>query len=266
MVGKISLRNSIIILFVSFFGSCTMNSADVFSFQRKVNETFITEIKNRQFFENVLISPNNKIVAWKERVEGRECWVVNGKKEKKYKKTTKKLVFSEDGKHYAYGARSEKAEFLILDGEIKAQVKALFPSSITISPNGERLAFMGKDDKGYFLWVDGEVLHSRERFVEKSLVFSPDSQKIAYKVIRNQKPVLYINGKEYKTDVNIQGKIYFSPDSREIAFIATDKDSIFVMRNGKKGRKDFYSIVKKSLLFSPDSRKLSYIAANDEKK
>jgi hypothetical protein len=107
------------------------------------------------------------------------------------------------------------------------------------------------------LLVDGQEVGEYPRILGGPPVFSPDSQRLAWGVVRVDKAVAVVDGKEGKPYDGI-GVLGFSPDSRRVAYVATRDGKQFVVVDEVEG-KEYDVVWLWTLRFSPDSRRVAYV-------
>jgi hypothetical protein len=181
------------------------------------------------------------------------------------------LVFSPDGRHLAYVARTgNKKSFVVVDGKEGKGYDFIAPGSIVFSPDSTHPAYAGRAGNKWLVVVDGKEGKEFDLIAGDSIVFSPDSTHLAYGAKIANKWFVVVDGKEeekpyddgmmtteaahreeaseaakvragsrepfmYYTVVNGKGKPIFSPDSKHVAYAARTGDKEFVVVGGKKG-------------------------------
>ncbi len=166
---------------------------------------------------------------------GEHYYIVEGVKEREYERT-EDLVFSPDGKHYAYAARqNEDADYVVVvDGKPK------WPGydavdDVAFSPNGARLAYVaskGSDEQ--FIVLNGKAGPSFDEVCKYSQpTFSPDSKHLAYVAVQT---TLVYDGEQQQPGYRMIWGMTFSPDSAHLAYKAANGGE-FVVVDGKPGPK-----------------------------
>jgi Tol biopolymer transport system component len=161
-------------------------------------------------------SPDNKTVAFTVRDATQGEYIVYGDRKTEVFSRLYSPVFSSDGLHMAFGARSTNGKYMVVldDKNGPAEFEAIGP--IVISPDGKSVAFAGQWN---FRWTcainSGRA--SMNDFV-RDPVWSPDSKKVAY-VGQNQGKwfveVNYRRGEDY--DEVLTAPV-FSADSKKCAY------------------------------------------------
>jgi len=183
------------------------------------------------------------------------------------------LMFSKDGKHFAYGVQKNNKQFLVINGvEQKEYEKA---SPLLFSSDGERLAYVAIQGEDAFVVLDGkECEHypaklfvdedgrSISSLLDKTFIFSPDSQRFAYGVSVKVSQFMVLDGVEQKRYKQVSQDIAFSPDSQRFGYLAVGyDDKLLAVVDGKE-----YPISEggaAKFCFSPDSKHFTYIVSDE---
>ncbi len=216
--------------------------------------------------------PGGKSFAFfaKNKSGGRNFVVINGEDGKEYDDVGN-LVFSPDGKRWAYAVRSGEKMYFLIDNKPTAEYDAVNGASFVWSPDSTRYAFGAVKGKGEtakaVVVIDGK--EAVEAANAGRVFFSPDSQRTAFVVGDAKSAKIYIDGKEAKTYDRILGEtVRFSPDSKRVAYLAgrvakdQDKGATFYVIDGEESR-PYEQIVLNSLMFSPDSKRAAFVIAKD---
>ena len=167
------------------------------------------------------------------------------------------IVFSPNGKHFAYVARAGSKECVLLDnvaGEGHPQIR---PGSFIFSPDSAHYAYLAyvPGTKGKMCVVyDGWARDTGARYDE--LAFSPDSRHFAFTKCDGKRWVVVLDRKKSAVYDGVS-QLTFSPDSQHLAYGASNGRNRFVVLDGRKGRG--YDAVS-HIVFSPDSEHLAYLA------
>jgi hypothetical protein len=147
--------------------------------------------------------------------------------------TRSSLTFSQDGKHFAYVAKTKSGAVVVTDGRPSKAYKDVLGYSVTLGGDG-RVAYAAKVGNRWTVVVDGqegklydEILAYSEspidyglRAVRSSISFSPNSRRLAYAARLGKKWSVVTNGIEGKWYDAVEGGPFFSADSTRIAYIA----------------------------------------------
>ncbi|HEX5827209.1 MAG TPA: hypothetical protein VFY23_06790 [Candidatus Limnocylindrales bacterium] len=190
-----------------------------------------------------------------------------------------RLVFSDDGRHLAYGVKVGDGYQLRVDGEVRSAGAELAAIQPVFSPDGERLAWAEMREAGRGretrVVVDGEPgpWVPGLRNARGALRFSPDSRRFAYYRLEGGGHARWVlDGREQQVvnDVHPIGLAQmrgvgvldpplmaaFSPDSRRFAYWADVLEKgVAVVEDGVAG-----PILERAgaPVFSSDSRRLAY--------
>ncbi|BCX15764.1 MAG: hypothetical protein KatS3mg097_656 [Candidatus Parcubacteria bacterium] len=169
-----------------------------------------------------------------------------------------KLIFSPNGKHFAYVANKDNKNFVIFDG--KEGKKYDLVSSLTFSPDSKHFAYVAVQNKKAFV-----VLNNKEQTKYDSisnLYFSKDSKHFAYIAYKDNNSFIVIDGQEKKEPDAEDIKFFsFSPNGKHFAYIVSSKDSQnFIVVDGIEGEKFEYILpyILPYLAFSSDSKYVIY--------
>jgi len=197
------------------------------------------------------------------------------------------VVVSPDNRRVAYINHVGWKSHLIVNGEKGADYDGFVPGSITFSPDSQRLAYIAasrETGKG-FVVVDGTEWEPHDGFADGSLVFSPDSSRLACVAFSGRKEVsmkdnvlfgqekvtavgekyvVLIDNEEATQQYDGIWTLIFSPDGKRVACTAGVGDKLCVVVDGQEGT-HYESIRNDTLIFSPDGRHLAYIARLDNK-
>jgi hypothetical protein len=150
------------------------------------------ESPTSEISEKLLFSPDGKHFAYITTSSDGTSVVVDGKVGRPYD-TIRNLQFSPDGSRVAYTARTPSGEFAVADEEESEAFHSV--SNITFSENGKRFAYVGSTDKGAVIVVDGKPGKTYREF--ESLALSPNGSRYAYEAALDF----------YKSEVVIDGKV-----------------------------------------------------------
>jgi WD40 repeat protein len=147
--------------------------------------------------EKLLFSPDGKHFAYVTTSSDGTSVVVDGKAGRPYD-TIQNLQFSPDGSRVSYTARTPSGEFAVVDEEESEAFHSV--SKISFSENGKRFAYVGSTDKGAVVVVDGKPGKTYREF--QSLALSPDGSRYAYEALINfGEPEVVIDGKAVRTNL-----------------------------------------------------------------
>jgi|GEM_PF-4399169 len=104
-------------------------------------------------------------------------------------------VFSDDGKHFAYGTRNDGWEFIILDNQESEQKYSKIGE--ILFDNDGRLIYKVIEEDGEFLVIDGQEGQKYDKIVEIVIL---DDGRVAYQVEINGETVTVIDGQVVKEE------------------------------------------------------------------
>ena len=223
---------------------------------------------------DIFAIPGGKGFAWFARAKagGKNYVVINGEDGKELDEVGN-LVFSPDGKHWAYAIRTGEKMYFLIDSKPTGEYDAVVGASFSWSADNLHYAFSaikGKDAAAKaVVLIDGKELEGIDSTSPVRVFFSPDSQRTAFVTSDGKAMTAYIDGKKAKTYDRILGDtVRFSPDSKRVAYLAgkmpkgADKGSTFYVVDGTETNA-YEQIVLNSLMFSPDSKRFAFVVAKD---
>lgn len=127
------------------------------------------------------------------------------------------LVFSLDGKHLAYKARDNEAQWIVIDGKKETPVPFDQVGRPLFSPDGLTVAYVAMKGSKQVVVVGDRV---GEKFSQVShLTFSPDGKTMAYKAERFGKQVVVAGSSMSEEFEEVREGPFFSSDSKSVAFV-----------------------------------------------
>lgn len=223
---------------------------------------------------DIFAIPGGKSFAWfaKARAGGKNYVVINGEDGKEFDEVGN-LVFSPDGKRWAYAVRSGEKMYFLIDNKPTAEYDMVVNVSFAWSADSLHYAFSAVKGKGegakVVVVIDGKEQEKIESTSPVRVFFSPDNQRTAFVISDAKSMTIYIDGAKAKTYDRILGDtVRFSPDSKRVGYIAgrvpkgEDKGGTFYVVDGQETR-SYEQIVLNSLIFSPDSKRFAFVVAKD---
>lgn len=184
------------------------------------------------------------------------AWFVDGKDPGKTYDEVRALIWSPDGKRYAYAVRSGDKQFFVLDGVPGGQKEfdLVADRSFTFSADGKRYAYAGLRDKKVYIVVDGKESGPYDQ--ASPPVFSPDGSKVAW-AVGVAGPAPAAAGAAPAT----------SPAGGAVGNVNPSANQVIVRAHvvvNDEPQKDYDRVIGETIRFSPDSQRLAYLAASKE--
>ncbi len=145
-----------------------------------------------------------KLFAHIDSEEGKEPFVVLDGREHMECDYIIRLIFSADGKKFAYLAKQKGKLFVVLNGIPGEKYDNIKSNSLMFDDVTGKLAYVVMEGGKEFVVANGEAGHRYERIIPGSLVFSPDGQFLAYGALENGKVFAVVDGqpgKKYKYEL-----------------------------------------------------------------
>ncbi|MCD4782858.1 MAG: hypothetical protein K8T10_03395 [Candidatus Eremiobacteraeota bacterium] len=180
------------------------------------------------FVKFKIISPDNKRMAYMAVMGGKYFTVINGKEGKKYDRVVMPVMFSPDSKRTTYTALSGDKAVVVVDG--KESKKYDFVTEYILS--------LGKDGRNILYNLEESYDNPPRYIASCNTKWKMKSRNLFFCVAR------------------------FSPDSKKVIYVAGNNGKLFVVENGKEGKK--YDAIKTPPLFSSDSKFSSYTAVDGD--
>ena len=175
------------------------------------------------------------------------------------------VVFSADGKRWAYLAIRESNVVLIVDGKEYGTYDNYIPGSLAFDNVQSRLGFLGKRGEKWMVVVDGQESPAYDNVTLGSPRFSPDGSRYAYVAKRDDSWIIVVDGKEGSTYSNVgSNSPVFSPDGSRIAYAAKSDGKWMVVVDGQESPV-YDDVGSRSPVFSPDSSLVAYAAKREDK-
>ena len=190
------------------------------------------------------------------------------------------IVFSKDGRHIAYKAKTGERWRLVIDGNPQPESEELAAGFPVFSPDGRRLAFGAKENgkwKVRLLEVDpaggpAKIIGGEYADAVGLITFSPDGRRIAFAARNGNQRHVVLDG-EAGPEFDDVAKIVFSPDGTRVAYEAakffktdpTKKDVWFMVVDGQAQR-EYENLMRGSLVFNGDGKHLAYGVSEGDKR
>jgi len=178
-----------------------------------------------------------------------------------YRVRDDRIIFSADGKHFAYTAQiGEKGDVIVRDG-VAGKLYQQLPSPL-FSPDGTHLVSLALLPSGKRCVIyDGQEQKPYDAIAANTIQFSRAGNHLAYAAIQDRKVIPVVDGKEISKPLDALALV-FSPAGDHIAYFAgVDKQGSVVL-DGKPGPS--FEGVGGAPVFSPDGKHLAYVAARQK--
>lgn len=187
------------------------------------------------------------------------------------------IVFSKDGRHVAYKAKTGERWMLVIDGKPQLEFEELAEGFPVFSPDGRRLAHGYKENGKWKVRLDVLEGDGRSGIVGGKynkgvglITFSPDGERLAFGSRNGDKRSMIVDGQSGPEFDDITD-IVFSPDGKRVAYVAAKlfksdaakKDAWFVVVDGQ-AQPEYDNLMRGSLVFSADSRHLAYAVSKGD--
>jgi hypothetical protein len=175
------------------------------------------------------------------------------------------VVFSADGRRWAYLAIRESKVVLVVDGKEYGTYDNYIPGSLAFDNIHSRLGFLGKRGEKWMVVIDGQESPAYDNVTLSSPRFSPDGSRYAYVAKRDDHWIIVVDGKEGAAYANLgSNSPVFSPDGSRIAYAAKRDDKWMIVVDGQESAA-YDNVGSNSPVFSPDSSRIAYAAKSDGK-
>ena len=168
------------------------------------------------------------------------------------------LVFSGDGKHFAYAAKTGGKWFVVVDGRPRSPHAEVI-DGLKLSNDAKHVVYKLRGDRSQRVCLDGQLHDTYLLISDVWYQFSPGGDHFVYLATdRTLKEVVVFDGKQ---SPEFMGFLWmaFSPDGRRFAYGARDGKSGFVRVDGSAIDLAGGQPGKSALRFSPDSRRLQVL-------
>lgn len=236
------------------------------AFAVKKDKKMFVQINDRKSpeYDNIgagtpVVAPETGVMAYIANVEGGVQVFIDEKPVGPKCKAADGLMFSPDGKQYAFRVLVGDKQALVINGQQTQFFEEIRPD-FRFSPDSKRFAYiMVKAKDQLVLMADGK--ESKAYPAIKEPLFSPDSRHLSYSVFTEKGWSLVKDGVEGKPYENIAYATY-SPDSSKLVYVAQMKKQLLVV-DGVKENPSYRTVSVPA--FSPDSKSMMYPAQKGEK-
>src|SRR5882724_679158 len=156
---------------VLLFGSLLAAGPNASAASLLTKQVSLGKVLPTAFNETLVLSPDQKHVAYVALRTGKWVAVIDGVQAKPYDRIVG-LRFSPDSKHTAYAARRGDNFLPVLDGREGKEYDDLGEGSLTFSPDNKRFAYQARKGEKWIVVVDGVEGVPYEAIGKGSLLFN----------------------------------------------------------------------------------------------
>ncbi len=212
----------------------------------------------------IVVSERGNAVAYKAIRDGKQIAVINGAAGKPFE-AIESIVFSPDGRNYAYVAKNSDIWHLV--SSAREEIMFHHIGEPVFSPDSRHIAFQASANEEWYIVLDNKQSEGG-KYSYQQPVFSADSTKLAFiENIDANKGRLHITDRDFN---NLQivdavnSKIVRSPDGKQVAVVAEMNGrqqlvQIAFDRPDAVTKGTVYDTVS-NVAFSPDGVSLAYEA------
>lgn len=203
---------------------------------------------------SVLVSPDNRRVAYITQKDSKRRVVINGVAGKPYY-LINLWKFSPNSRRLAYIATIKNRYAIVIDEKESELFDGFWFGPTPFSPDSSLTAFAGRQGNSWHIVKDGKKAdQSFEAII--GIAFSPDSRRLAYAVQKNRKWSISLDGKVSGSYGAVGfGQQPFSPDSRRFSFGFHLTSGQHVSIDGNESKS--YDVVTNGV-FSEDSKRFAF--------
>lgn len=170
---------------------------------------------------------------------------------------TEQIKFSPDGRRVAYVARRGEKFLVVVDGKEDPEYDRIRVGAPSFSPDSRRIAYFAERGGKTFAVIDGIESQPFDHSSSEAPIFSPDSRRVVYLADHGKQTHLVIDGVE-TVEPGYVGSPVFSKTGKRIAFVIVRDEKWLVVVDGKEGKP--YSGLGNNIEFSDDEEHVLYRA------
>jgi WD40 repeat protein len=187
--------------------------------------------------------------------------VVDGQQSGPYQRSAN-FIFSPDGNHYAYMAKSGGQWRVIRDGVPGPPFDNMYPPDFYFSRDSAHVGYLTSRGKQRILMVDTtERPIDCDQWLTAALALSGDASRVAVGVGRNKKSFVLVDAVEQGPyDTLLDAPVAFSPSGEHVAYAVKNGGRAFVVRDGQPQQPyDSIATSSESIAWSPVGDRLAYV-------
>jgi Tol biopolymer transport system component len=169
---------------------------------------------------SLIVSDSGGHVAYTERRSSGQVMVVDGVAGKPYRELAPQGRFSRDGRRFVYAAR-DTMDYVVVDGVESRAYRQILPGSYGFSADGKHVAFAAADEGAQFWVLDGkEQTHFDGVTVNAQPPFSPDGARLVYTARRGNAWFVVVGERESGPYDRVVHPPRYAPNG-QVAYVAT---------------------------------------------
>jgi Tol biopolymer transport system component len=169
---------------------------------------------------SLIVSDSGGHVAYTERRSSGQVMVVDGVAGKAYRELAPRGRFSPHGRRFVYAARAAM-DYVVVDGVESRAYRQILPGSHGFSADGKHVAFAAADEGAQFWVLDGkEQTHFDQVNVDAQPPFSPDGARLVYVARRGNAWFVVVGERESGPYDRIVHPPRYMPNG-QVAYVAT---------------------------------------------
>jgi len=187
--------------------------------------------------------------------------VVDGQESGPYQRSAN-VIFSPDGNHHAYMAKSSGQWRVIRDGVPGPPFDNMYPPDFYFSRDSAHVGYLTSRGKQRILVVDTtERPVDCDQWLTAALALSGDASRVAVGVSRNKKSFVLVDAAaQGPYDTLLDAPVTFSPSGEHVAYAVKNGGRAFVVRDGQAQQPyDSIATSSESIIWSAVGDRLAYV-------
>ena len=194
---------------------------------------------------------------------GRCVAVIGGKEGPPYDNIVS-IMYSPDGKRWAYAAQKGKSAIMVVNGKEEQTFTRIRCPPTLFSPDSQRVAYMARWAMGCTVVLDGKPGDNYEYIDPSSVAFSADSKHLGYIVGEPNAQMAVVDGKKGPRFTGKVSGFQFAPGGARYAYWARQGVQAQLVVDGET-LGPFDDLAPNSPVFSPDGKRIAYAALKSGK-
>ncbi len=230
--------------------------------KRKVTEKLISKLNLSEMVNRMyLVSNDVNHIAFRLNSEGKQIAVIDGVKGKPFD-AVNPPAFSQDGKRFAYAAKSGNKWLIVIDHKVEASIDSVAGiKTIQFSRDDKSYVYIANTGRKQYLVINGIKGKLYDDINENSITFGLENNTVAYAARRGKFQLIVMEGKEgYSYDE--VGIPIISGGGKHFAYWAKKDHQSFAVLDNQASKP--YQLVN-AIVFSPDGKHCTYDAVVEGK-